>query len=81
MGQRECAYGAWTRQRNVAIRGMGRREPARVLALESRQYKEGREEVQGKERQQIQQMVVEKLMAPEPRQQKVGRRQVRSDIR
>ena len=54
MGQRECAYGAWPRQRNVAIRGMGRREPARVLALESRQYKEDREEVQGKERQQIQ---------------------------
>ena len=47
MRQREYAHGVWTRQRTAqrerrAMRGMGRRELALVLASESLQYKEGR---------------------------------------
>ena len=41
------------------MRRMGKREPALVLASESLQYKEGREEGQVKGRQYVKQMVVE----------------------
>ena len=64
MGQRESAHGVQARQINAqrerrGMRGMGKREPALVLALESLQYKEGREEGQAKGRQPSKQMVIE----------------------
>ena len=70
---RVCAYGVHTRQRNAqrecrAMRGMGKRTCSSVgIGVASVQGSSG-EEGQTKGRQDAEQMVVEQLTVPEPRQ-------------